>query len=71
MTRPIFYVSDSTAMTAKGLGKSLLSQFDNLLIMEHLRPYVDSPQKVRELIEEIESLKPVKAIEVVKTSLFM
>ena len=57
MTRPIFYVSDSTAMTAKGLGKSLLSQFDNLLIIEHLRPYVDSEQKVQELIREIKSLQ--------------
>lgn len=53
MTRPIFYVSDSTAMTAKGLGKSLLAQFDNLLITEYLRPFIDSKEKVIELIEEI------------------
>jgi regulator of PEP synthase PpsR (kinase-PPPase family) len=53
MTRPIFYVSDSTAMTAKGLGKSLLSQFDNLLVMEYLRPFIDSKDKVLELVNEI------------------
>lgn len=57
MTRPIFYVSDSTAMTAKGLGKSLLSQFENLLFTEYLRPFVDSEEKVLELITEINTLK--------------
>jgi [pyruvate, water dikinase]-phosphate phosphotransferase / [pyruvate, water dikinase] kinase len=57
MTRAIFYVSDSTAMTAKGLGKSLLSQFENLLITEYLRPYVDSEEKILELIAEINTIK--------------
>ncbi len=49
MDRSVFYVSDSTAMTAKGLGKSLLSQFDNVSFQENLRPYVDSLEKVGEL----------------------
>lgn len=53
MPRSVFYVSDSTAMTAKGLGKSLLSQFENVLFSEHLRPYIDSRSKVMELIAEL------------------
>jgi regulator of PEP synthase PpsR (kinase-PPPase family) len=51
--RSVFYVSDSTAMTAKGLGKSLLSQFDNVYFIEHLRPYVDTEQKVISLVSEL------------------
>lgn len=51
--RSVFYVSDSTAMTSKGLGKSLLSQFENLLLVEHLRPYIDTPERVNDLIAEL------------------
>lgn len=43
-------------MTAKGLGKSLLSQFENLLITEHLRPFVDSEEKILELVAEIKTI---------------
>lgn len=53
MTRSVFYVSDSTAMTAKGLGKSLMSQFEKVAFIEHLRPYVDSEEKVFELVAEL------------------
>jgi regulator of PEP synthase PpsR (kinase-PPPase family) len=55
MTRSVFYVSDSTAMTAKVLGKSLLSQFEGLIFVEHLRPYTDNEAKVLQLIHELES----------------
>jgi len=57
MMRSIFYVSDSTAMTAKGLGKSLLSQFDNISFVEYLRPYVDTDSKVEELVEDLQAIK--------------
>ncbi len=53
MTRSVFYVSDSTAMTAKGLGKSLLSQFEGMTFLENLRPYVDSLDKVEALVADI------------------
>ena len=52
MIRSVFYVSDSTAMTAKGLGKSLLSQFD-VSFTDYLRPYVDTEQKVQDLVGEL------------------
>ncbi len=55
MTRSVFYVSDSTAMTAKGLGKSLMSQFEKVAFVEHLRPYIDSLEKVEELVNEVRS----------------
>lgn len=53
MIRSVFYVSDSTAMTAKGLGKSLLSQFEKVSFVEYLRPYVDTEAKVSDLINEL------------------
>lgn len=52
MTRSVFYVSDSTAMTAKGLGRSLLSQFEEQF-SENLWPYVDSSERVVELIADV------------------
>jgi [pyruvate, water dikinase]-phosphate phosphotransferase / [pyruvate, water dikinase] kinase len=55
MTRSVFYVSDSTAMTSKGLGKSLLSQFEQISFIEYLRPYVDTEDKVYELIKELKA----------------
>ena len=57
MTRAIFYVSDSTAMTAKGLGRSLLSQFDTICFAEYLRPYVDTEIKVSQLVHDLKAIK--------------
>ncbi len=51
--RSVYYVSDSTAMTAKGLGKSLLSQFDNIDFVECLRPYIDTEEKIAILVNEL------------------
>lgn len=59
MTRSVFYVSDSTAMTSKGLGKSLLSQFENITFTESLRPYVDSLEKIEELTNEIRNAEVI------------
>jgi regulator of PEP synthase PpsR (kinase-PPPase family) len=55
MIRSVYYVSDSTAMTAKGLGKSLLSQFEKIAFIEYLRPYVDTEHKVADLIHELKN----------------
>lgn len=52
MTHAVFFVSDSTAMTAKGLGKSLLSQFEGPF-KEHLRPYINTAERIINLLEEI------------------
>lgn len=53
MNRFVFYISDNTAMTAKALGQSLISQFDNIIPDEKLRPYVNSEAKVLLLVEEL------------------
>jgi [pyruvate, water dikinase]-phosphate phosphotransferase / [pyruvate, water dikinase] kinase len=55
MIRSTFYVSDSTAMTAKGLGKSLLSQFERVSFVEYLRPYIDTEQKILDLVVELKN----------------
>ncbi len=52
MTRSVFFVSDSTAMTSKGLGKSLLSQFEGPF-KELLRPYINTEERILHLLEEI------------------
>ncbi|MCA9508335.1 MAG: pyruvate, phosphate dikinase/phosphoenolpyruvate synthase regulator [Myxococcales bacterium] len=52
MTRCVFFVSDSTAITSKGLGTSLLSQFD-INFKEHLRPYINTKNKIFELLNDI------------------
>lgn len=53
MPRSVFFVSDSTAMTAKGLGRSLLSQFATPF-KEHLRPYINTEERIAILINDIE-----------------
>lgn len=53
----IFYVSDSTALTAKSLGKSLISQFENIYFMEYLKPYINTQKKVLDLCQEINQLQ--------------
>ncbi len=53
MARAVFYVSDSTALTAKALGQSLLSQFENLQVHEFLRPYINTKERVESLVSEI------------------
>lgn len=51
--RSIFYVSDNTAITAKSLGQSLITQFTNLDYTEFLRPYINNEEKILLLIHEI------------------
>lgn len=53
MTRSVFYVSDSTAMTAKGLGKSLMSQWP-VNFKENLRPYTNTKERITQLLQDIE-----------------
>lgn len=53
----VFYLSDSTALTAKVLGKSLLSLFDKIKFVEFWRPFINSKQKLLEVIKEIYFIK--------------
>jgi len=53
--RAVYFVSDRTGITAETLGRSLLSQFDNIGFEQITRPFVDTPDKARDLVAEIDA----------------
>lgn len=63
-TRPVFFVSDHTGITAEIIGKSLLSQFPDEAFAEASLPFVDSLEKANIAAHQIKdswkntSLKP-------------
>ena len=48
-TRPVFYVSDGTGITAETIGHSLLTQFSGTLFSTNRIPFVDSIERAREV----------------------
>lgn len=56
-SRTVFFISDSTGISAQTLGHTLLTQFDNL----HFRPitysFIDSVEKARQCLPRIEEAK--------------
>ena len=53
MKRTVFFLSDSTGLTAENLGRSLLSQFPEIQFASVTRPFVDTPEKAQRIAEEI------------------
>ena len=53
MKRTAFFISDSTGITAETLGQSLLAQFENIQFTKLLRPYVDTVEKARDMVQQI------------------
>lgn len=53
MKRKVFFLSDSTGMTAENLGKSLLVQFPQIQFESVTKPFIDSPEKASQVISEI------------------
>ena len=51
--RTVFFVSESTGITAETMGHSLLSQFPHLDFTYIQRPYVDSEERAHKLVDEI------------------
>lgn len=51
--RTAFFVSDRTGITAEMLGHSLLTQFDEVRLNEITLPFVDSIDKAREVVRQI------------------
>jgi len=51
--RTAFFVSDRTGITAEMLGHSLLSQFDGVRFNEITLPFVDSLEKARDVVKQI------------------
>ena len=53
MKRTAFFISDGTGITAETLGQSLLAQFENIQFSKLVRPYVDTPEKARSMVQQI------------------
>lgn len=53
MRRPVFYISDSTGVTAETIGHSILTQFEDVEFETHRMPFVNDEAKAREVAERI------------------
>jgi len=51
--RSVFFVSDRTGITAEMLGNSLLSQFEDFQFVRRTIPFVDSPEKMAAVVEQV------------------
>ncbi|MBN1612963.1 MAG: kinase/pyrophosphorylase [Deltaproteobacteria bacterium] len=63
--RTVFFISDSTAITAETLGHSLMAQFDHVQFHQFTLPFVDSAEKAMEaisIINEIAKITETKPI---------
>lgn len=45
MRRTVFFISDSTGITAETIGNSILAQFEGIQFDTHRLPFIDDPQK--------------------------
>lgn len=52
----VFFISESTGITAKSLGESLLSQFPNVRFIRHHKPFLNSPEKAQKLADTFAKL---------------
>ena len=53
MSRPVFFVSDSTGLTAEAVGRSLLAHFD-MPFEETILSFVDTQEKARSAVASID-----------------
>jgi hypothetical protein len=53
--RTVFFVSDRTGITAEMLGNSLLSQFESFDFQRRTIPFVDTPEKIAEVMAKIDA----------------
>ena len=56
LRRTVFFVSDRTGITAEMLGNSLLSQFDAIDFQRRTIPFVDTPEKIAEVVRTIDGV---------------
>jgi len=54
--RTVFFVSDRTGITAEMLGNSLLSQFEEFNFQRETIPFVDTPEKIDEVLKRIDAV---------------
>jgi len=55
--RTVFFVSDRTGITAEMLGNSLLSQFEAFDFQRRTIPFVDTPEKIAEVVATIDATR--------------
>ena len=53
MKRSAFFISDGTGITAENLGHSLLSQFEDIEFEKITIPYINSIEKARDVVSQI------------------
>ena len=53
MPRAVFFVSDSTGITAEAIGRGVLAQFEEVEFAERTLPFVDDADKARSVADEI------------------
>jgi regulator of PEP synthase PpsR (kinase-PPPase family) len=53
MKRTAFFISDGTGITAETLGQSLLAQFETIDFIKLTRPYIDTVEKARAMVQQI------------------
>lgn len=53
MKRKVFFLSDSTGMTAENLGRSLLVQFPQIQFESVTKPFIDTQEKAQRIATEI------------------
>ena len=51
--RSVFFISDGTAITSETLGRSILSQFPTVPFETRVIPYVDTPDRADEAVNQI------------------
>ena len=52
-SRPVFFISDRTGITAENLGHALLTQFSAIRFEHHSLPFIDSEEKARAAADTI------------------
>ncbi|MCW8964172.1 MAG: kinase/pyrophosphorylase [Gammaproteobacteria bacterium] len=52
-SRPVFYLSDRTGITARTLGHALLTQFQSIPFTTHTLPFINSPRRALRAVETI------------------
>ncbi len=55
-SRVVYFVSESTGITAESLGESVLSQFPQVDFVRRHQPFLNTPEKAQELAVEIKQL---------------
>jgi len=57
MRRTVFYVSESTGITAETVGRSLLSQFEGIDFKTVYMPFINTQERALELISRFKGIK--------------